>query len=90
MLQNTIHRLHIAQDDGFFKTLERVAGRDELLADVAGITCPDYLFHNGLVVDFLLVADFTAARIAGGVVVADVVLVLSNASDDVAVHNLQW
>ena len=80
--------LYVAQDDGFFERPVGIAGGDELLTDVAQVPGACDLFHNWLVVDFLLVADFTTARVAGGVVVADVVLVLSNARDDIAVHNL--
>ena len=83
-----IHKLDVAQDYGLPETPVGIAGWDELLADIASVPGADNLFHNWLIVDFLPVVDFTAAWITRRVVVADVVLVLSNTGDDVTVHNL--
>src|SRR5207244_2984772 len=55
---------------------QRIPGRDELLADVAGVTDVHQLLDDGGVVDLLRLVQFAAARVAGGVDVADDVLVL--------------
>lgn len=62
--------------------------RDEFLPDEALVAHLDDRFHDWAVVDLLRVVDFVAAGVAGGVDVADVVLVLTEAADHVAVHDL--
>ena len=64
-----------------------VPGGDELLGDVAFVAGFDDLAEDGGVVDFLGVIEFGAAGVAGGVVVADELVVLADAADDVAVHD---
>src|SRR5262245_30376433 len=78
----------VAEHHRLLQPRQRVAGRDELLADVALVADLDERFHDRLVGDLLLVVELAAAGVARGVDVADVVLVLADAADHVAVHDL--
>ena len=58
------------------------------MADVAPITHVDELLHTRLKVDLLMLVQLAPAGIAGGVNMADQVLVLLEPADQIAVHGL--
>src|SRR4051794_37133132 len=62
---------HITQPHRLPQPLERVARRNELLADEALIVDLDQLSHHRRVVDLLPLVELAAAGVAGGVDVAD-------------------
>src|SRR5207245_5735742 len=78
----------VAECHGLPQPVERVAGGDELLPDVALVTNLQERLHDRLVADLLLVVELAATGVAGRVDVADIVPVLADAADDVAVHGL--
>ena len=65
-----------------------VAAGDEFLPDKAGVAAFGDGAHEGRVVDFLLVVEFTAAGIAGGVEVADEFRAALKMAQEIAVHDL--
>ena len=81
-------RLHVAQRHGLPQALQGVAGGDEFLADVPLIADFEQRLHDWRIVDFLLLIELTAARVAGCVHMRDVVTVLAKARNDIAVHDL--
>ena len=64
-----------------------VPGGDEFLGDVTGVTSFEDLAHDGWVIDFLSVIDFSTAWISSSVIVGDVLMVITDAPDDVTVHD---
>ena len=67
----------VAERHGLPQAFQRVAGGDELLADVALVADLEEGLHDRRVVDLLVVVELAAAGIARRVDVADVVLVLA-------------
>ena len=63
-------------------------GGDEFLSDEPLVASLDYGAHNSGVVDLLRVVQLGSTGIAGRMVVTDEILILSYASNDVAVHDL--
>ena len=82
------HRSHIAQLHGLFQPRERVTRRNEFLPDVARVADVDQLLHDRGIVHFLILVEFATSGNACRVNVPDDVLVLLDAADDVAVHEL--
>src|SRR5262249_57262615 len=75
----------VAEGHGLPQSVERVAGGDELLADMALVADLDERLHDRPVVDLLLVVELAPAGVAGRVDVRDEVLVLAEAAGYVAV-----
>jgi len=70
------------------QAFERVARRDEFLADVACVIDFHQLTHDGGIIDFLTFVEFASAWIAGRVDVANDVAVLFDSPQNIAVHDL--
>ena len=66
----------VAREYRLPQPLERVAGGNELLTDMAAITDFDQGLHDRPVADLLLVVELTSAGVACGVNVGDQVMVL--------------
>ena len=58
------------------------------MSDEACIPGLQNFFHDRWVIDLLGVVEFSAARVARCVIVPDILFVLPNASNDIAVHDL--
>src|SRR5579871_4566943 len=86
--QRSQTRSNVAQGDGLPEAGDRVAGRDELLSDVTFVFQFEQFAHDRRVVDLLSLIQFAPARISSRVYVADDVLALVQAPDDVSVHDL--
>jgi len=79
--------LHVAQAHGLAQHGQRIrVGMNSW--PTCRVTHLEQRFHNGPVVDLLFVIQFAPAGVARGVDMAQVVLVLADASDDIAVHDL--
>lgn len=63
-------------------------GGNEFLSHKPRIACIDDRLHDRWIVDLLQVIEFPATGISGCVVVADQVMVLLNAANDITVHDL--
>ena len=61
---------------------------DELLGNVALKPSFNDGLANGRVIEFLSVVDLVSARIAAGMIVAEILVALLDGSNDVAFHDL--
>ena len=80
--------LDVAEFDRFGKPKLGVAGGDEFLAHESLVLDLKEGFHDGRIVDFLLIIEFSTARVACGVDVPDHVPAFADATDNVPVHDL--
>src|SRR5579884_848972 len=79
---------HIAQRHRFLQTLGRIARGNEFLTDVARVLHFHQGPHDRGIIDLLGVVQLTSPRIARRMNMANVLGILANAADNVAVHDL--
>src|SRR5262249_830147 len=79
---------HIANPEPLCQRLDRLTGRNELLAQKTVVAGRQNRFHKRRVIQVLGVVDLVPAGHAAGVVVGDVLLILADGGDHVAFHDL--
>ena len=77
-----------AEFDGLGQAGHRISGGEKLMCDVAVKSGIGDGFSNRWVVNFLGLVDLVAARIASGVVMAEILVVVLDGANDVSFHDL--
>ena len=81
-------RLDVAKGDGLGETFEWITSGDEFLADESLVLDLEQGFHDGRIVNLLILIQLATTGIAGGVDMTDMLSTLMDATYDVSVHDL--
>lgn len=77
-----------AEVDGFFEAGDRVEFREKFVSEEAIEVGVGDGFGDGGVKEFLLVVEFVATGVTGGVVVTEVLMVIADGANDITLHDL--